>query len=236
MTAILSAAVVFSLCVASPTWGQAPGAAFQEQRLAMVDTQLRRRGLDAPLILGAMKDVPRHLFVPRDVREQAYLDAPVRFAPGQTLSQAYISAQMIDLLKISSDDKVLEVGTGSGYDAAVLSRLVSKVYTIEIDTALARRAQRLLAELGYDNVEVRAGDGYRGWAEAGPFDAILLTTAPNRIPEPLFDQLKVGGRMVVPVGGMVQDLQVITKMEDGRRVRRISPVVLGPMTGEVRDN
>jgi protein-L-isoaspartate(D-aspartate) O-methyltransferase len=141
---------------------------------------------------------------------------------------------MISLLELTGREKVLEVGTGSGYDAAVLSRLAAEVLTIEIDPGLASRAKETLRALGYRNVRVRVGDGYRGWPEEAPFDAIVLTTAPDRIPEPLFDQLKEGGRLVVAVGDFVQDLQVITKTEGGgRRVKKVSLVRLGPMSGEV---
>ncbi len=221
---------------ANPAPSAGTADAFKELRHDMVEVQIRRRGIETAPLLDAMGEVPRHLFVPESARDQAYRDTPVRFAPGQTLLQANVSAQMIELLEIESGDKVLEVGTGSGYDAAVLSRLAAEVYTIEIDAVLAQRAERLLAQLGYDNVEVRTGDGYRGWPEKGPFDAILITAAPHKIPEPLFEQLKLGGRMVVAVGARVQDLQVITRTKNGRQVRMIRPVVLGPMTGEVRED
>ncbi|MCP4660313.1 MAG: protein-L-isoaspartate(D-aspartate) O-methyltransferase [bacterium] len=206
---------------------------FTSQRAGMVENQVRKRGIEEPAILAAMREVPRHLFLPEEKRSQAYEDVPVVFAPGQTLSQAYLSAQMISLLNLSSGDKVLEIGTGSGYDAAVLSRVAREVYTIEIDESLGEKARRTLTELGYGNVRVKIGDGYRGWSEEAPFDAILITAGAQRIPEPLFEQLKVGGKMVVAVGDFVQDLQVITKTADGRETRRISPVVLVPMEGEV---
>lgn len=199
----------------------------------MVENQLRKRGIEEPGVLEAMGTVPRHAFVPEEHRREAYLDAPVTFAPGQTLSEAYLSALMISLLDLEGGEKVLEVGTGSGYDAAVLSRIAGEVFTIEIDSTLAARARETLRRLGFRNVHVRAGDGYRGLPEEAPFDAIVLTTAPDHIPEPLFEQLKEGGRLVVAVGGFVQDLQVITKTAHGRKVRRISPVRLGPMSGEV---
>lgn len=206
---------------------------FASQRASMVENQIRKRGIEEPSILAAMGEVPRHLFLPEENRSQAYQDIAVVFAPGQTLSQAYLSAQMISLLNLSGGDKVLEIGTGSGYDAAILSRVAREVYTIEIDQSLADKARQTLTELGYRNVHVRAGDGYRGWSEKAPFDAILITAGAQRIPEPLFEQLKVGGKMVVAVGDFVQDLQVITKTADGRETRRISPVVLVPMEGEV---
>jgi protein-L-isoaspartate(D-aspartate) O-methyltransferase len=204
-------------------------------RQSMVDSQVRSRGVTEGELLSAMQEVPRHLFVPQDLERLAYEDRPVEIAPGQNLSQAYVSARMISLLDLSPGDRVLEVGTGSGYDAALLSQLAEDVYTIEIDPELGQRAKNNLARLGYDNVHVRIGDGYRGWPEKAPFDAILLTAAPQRVPEPLLDQLAVGGKMVVAVGfSLHQDLQVITKTDtNDREVRRVSLISLAPMTGEV---
>lgn len=200
----------------------------------MVTEQVRKRGIEIPMLLNAMQDVPRHLFVPEGSQPLAYGDSPVTIAPGKTLSQAYVSARMISLLELEGDEKVLEIGTGSGYDAALLSQLAREVYTIEIDPGLGQRAEETLGRLGYQNVHVRIGDGYRGWPEKAPFDAILITAAPERLPEPLFEQLKDGGRMVVAVGGLVQDLQVVTKHGDERRTRTVSLVNLAPMTGEVQ--
>ncbi len=206
---------------------------FFPQRRSMVDDQIRQRGIEQRGLLRAMEAVPRHLFVPEIHQPQAYDDAPVEIAPGKTISQAYLSALMISLLELDGDEKVLEIGTGSGYDAALLSRIVRQVYTIEIDRQLGRRAETTLRDLGYRNVEVLIGDGYRGWPAKAPFDAILVTTAPPRPPQPLIAQLKVGGRMVVPVGDLVQDLQVITKTRDGIETRKVSLVNLVPMEGEV---
>lgn len=241
---VLFAALAFSYRSAEPASAQAEPVpsvrtadAYERLRHDMVEDQIKKQGIGTQPLFDAMEEVPRHLFVPESARDEAYRDTPVRFAPGKTLLQAKLSAQMIELLEIGRGDKVLEVGTGSGYDAAVLSRLAGEVYTIEIDDGLARRAEALLKRLGYNNVQVRIGDGYRGWPEKGPFDAILITAAPNKLPEPLFEQLKVGGRMVVAVGDRVQDLQVITRLKDGgRHIRRIQPVVLGPMTGEIRED
>lgn len=201
----------------------------------MVDEQVRRRGIDEPSVLAAMETVPRHRFVPEVYQLEAYEDTPVSIAPGQTLSQAYVSARMVALLDLDGDEKVLEIGTGSGYDAALLSRVAREVFTIEINRKLGQRAQDVLEDLGYENVHVRIGDGYRGWPEEAPFDAILITTAPERLPQPLMDQLKVGGKMVVAVGRVVQELQVITKNAEGPNdVRKVSLVNLTPMTGEVQ--
>ncbi len=204
------------------------------QRHDMVD-HLRERGIDQRGLLQAMENVPRHLFVPEGFQPEAYEDSPVEIAPGQTMSQAYVSALMISLLDLEGEEKVLEIGTGSGYDAAVLSRMANRVYTIEIDDELGRKAKQTLGDLGYTNVKVKIGDGYRGWPEEAPFDAILVTAAPTRLPEPLIKQLKIGGKMVVPVGNLVQDLLVITKTGDGLERRRVSLVNFGPMTGEVED-
>lgn len=207
---------------------------FRALRESMVE-QVRSRGLDEPHLLEALGQVPRHRFVPEEKASLAYDDRPIEVAAGQTLSQAYLSAVMIDLLELDGDERVLEIGTGTGYDAALLSRLVKEVYTIEIDRDLAREAERTLDELGYDNVHVRQADGYHGWPEEAPFDAILLTAAPHRIPRPLLDQLAPGGRMVVAVGAALhQDLKLITKNADGETTqRRITPISLCPMKGEV---
>ena len=227
---------ILAILALAAIWGSAAAAQndpFLPQRRSMVDDQVRRRGIEQRGLLQAMEAVPRHLFVPEIHQPQAYEDTPVEIAPGKTLSQAYLSALMISLLELHGNEKVLEIGTGSGYDAALMSRMVRRVYTIEIDSDLAGRAERTLQTLGYRNVKVRNGDGYRGWPEESPFDAILVTAAPPRLPRPLIDQLKIGGRMVVPVGKLVQDLQVITKTADGIEVRKISLVNLVPMEGEV---
>ncbi len=213
----------------------AQGDPFFSERHSMVDDQVRKRGIEQRGLLQVMEKVPRHLFVPEVYHGKAYDDLPVEIAPGQTLSQAFVSARMISLLDLRGDEKVLEIGTGSGYDAALLSRLVRQVYTVEIDRELAVRARQTLGSLGYGNVKVRIGDGYRGWAEEAPFDAILVTAAPRSLPQPLIDQLKVGGRMVIAVGSVVQDLQVITKTAEGLETRKVSLVNLSPMTGEVRE-
>ena len=199
----------------------------------MVNDQVRKRGVKQQGVLSALESVPRHLFVPRPNQERAYRDAPVPLAPGKNLSHAFVSARMIEVLELKGDEKVLEIGTGSGYDAALLSRLAREVYTIEIDRALARRATRTLGQLGYDNVEVMIGDGYRGWPDKAPFDAILVTVSTPEPPPLLYEQLKMGGRMVVAVGSLVQEMQLITKTPDGMITEPVSLVNLGPMTGEI---
>jgi len=203
-------------------------------RRDMVELQIRDRGVNQSAVLRAMESVPRHLFVPEEHRDEAYSDAPLPIGWGQTISQPYIVALMTQLLDLGPNDKVLEIGTGSGYHAAVLSRVAGEVYTIEIIDQLGRQARSTLEQLGYQNVHTRVGDGYQGWPSEQPFDAIILTAAPPKIPQPLIDQLKVGGRMVVPVGSYVQDLMLITKTAQGIEKKTVAPVRFVPMTGEVQ--
>lgn len=204
------------------------------QRRTMVE-EIRRRGITKPEVLAAMEQVPRHLFVPDEVRAQAYSDTPLPIGGGRSVYQPYVVALMTSLLELKRGDKVLEVGTGSGYHAAVLARIAHQVCSIEIVETVASQASKRLSILGYHNVAVKVGDGYQGWPDQAPFDAILLSAAPPHIPKPLIDQLRVGGRMVVPVGGFFQDLLVITKTADGIEKRTVIPVRLSPMTGKVRD-
>ncbi|HET9226251.1 MAG TPA: protein-L-isoaspartate(D-aspartate) O-methyltransferase [Thermoanaerobaculia bacterium] len=205
------------------------------QRRAMVDEQIRQRGIREREVLKAMEQVPRHLFVPESVRPKAYEDEALPIGPGRAIYQPYVVALMTSLLDLDKGDKVLEVGTGTGYHAAILSRIAREVYSIEIDSTAASQASKRLSGLGYPNVFVRHGDGYQGWPDKGPFDAILLSVAPPRVPKPLIDQLRVGGKMVVPVGGFFQDLLVITKTADGLEKRTVIPVRVAPMAGKVRD-
>jgi protein-L-isoaspartate(D-aspartate) O-methyltransferase len=184
-------------------------------------------------VLAAMRTVPRHLLVPPEVRSQAYHNIPLPIGHDQTISQPYIVALMTDLLDVEPEHVVFEVGTGSGYQAAILAQLVRQVYTIEIVEPLAGLASRRLAELGYSNVTVRAGDGYGGWPEHAPFDRIIVTAGASHVPQPLIDQLKTGGRMVIPVGRSPNrlDLTVVEKLKNGRlRTRRILPVAFVPLT------
>ncbi len=201
----------------------------------MVERQLRRRGIDDERVLRAMAEVPRERFVPEDQRRRAYRDGALRIGEGQTISQPWIVACMSSLLELSGGERVLEVGTGSGYHAAVLSRIAREVYSVEIVEPVARQAAKRLEVLGYHNVEVRSGDGYQGWPDKAPFDAILLSAAPKEIPKPLLNQLRVGGKMVVPVGGFFQDLLVITKTADGLERRTVIPVRLSPMKGKAQN-
>jgi protein-L-isoaspartate(D-aspartate) O-methyltransferase len=204
------------------------------QRNEMVTKQLEARGISSPRVLDAMRAVPRHLFVPKHLRDHAYDDNPLPIGSGQTISQPYIVAAMTELLEATASDTVLEIGTGSGYQAAVLSVLVKRVYSIEIIPKLAEEARGTLTELGYDNVVVIAGDGYRGLPEHAPFDGIIVTAAPEAIPQPLVDQLAVGARLVIPVGGGFQELMVVERTEEGTQSREIFPVRFVPMTGEAQ--
>jgi protein-L-isoaspartate(D-aspartate) O-methyltransferase len=207
---------------------------YSQMRERMVEQQIRDRGVNSPQLLAAMGTVPRHLFVSEDSRSQAYADEVVPIGCGETILQPYLSARMIELLQLDGDERVLEIGTGSGYDAAVLSRVAKRVYTVEINADLAAAAEQRFEKLGYENIQVRVGDGYQGWPEEAPFDAILLTAASPRVAEPLLEQLRNGGRMVVAVGGFVQDLLVLTKTEDGIDRQRIAPVRLKAMSGEIQ--
>lgn len=211
---------------------------FAQQREQMVATQLESRDIQSERVLEAMKKVPRHLFMPESVRQYAYIDSPVPIDQGQTISQPYIVGLMTQTVDPKPGDRALEVGTGSGYQAAVLGELVQEVYTIEIIPDLAERAGKTLSDLGYDNVEVRQGDGYQGWPEKAPFDIILITAAPEEIPQPLIDQLDEGGRLVVPVGpqGEIQTLTLVTKIKGEVKRTYVTDVRFVPMTGEVRQH
>ncbi len=214
---------------------QAQNDRFNFHRQSMVEDQIVRRGVDDPEVVKAMGEVPRHAFVPRHLQEQAYIDSPLSIGSGQTISQPYIVALMTELLELDGDEKVLEIGTGSGYQAAVLARVAREVYTIEIREELGQQAQERLSELGYKNVFMRIGDGYQGWPEEAPFDGIMVTAAPDTVPAPLIDQLKVGGKLVIPVGDFFQDLLVLTKTADGVERKEIIPVRFVPMIGEAEE-
>ena len=203
-----------------------------DARLRMVDNQIAARGIKNKLVLAAMKAVERHLFVPAKYRVYAYEDRPLPIEHDQTISQPYIVGLMTELAGIDSTEKVLEIGTGSGYQAAVLSVLARQVFTIEIVKPLADSSGALLERLGYDNVTVRAGDGFVGWPEEAPFDAVIVTCAPEEIPPALIEQLGDGGRLVIPVGDIWQELVLLTKEGDKLKRKSIIPVRFVPMTGE----
>ena len=209
-------------------------ARWAQLRDEMVTTQIAARGVRDANVLAALRSVPRHLFVPADVRADAYADHPLPIGEGQTISQPYIVGLMTELLEVKPGDKVLEVGTGSGYQSAVLAAMGCEVYTIEIRPALAREAESRLAALGVKRVHARVGDGYAGWPQAAPFAGVVVTAAPERIPQPLLDQLKVGGHLVIPVGSFYQQLKVITRgAGNDFPSRDVIPVRFVPMTGEV---
>lgn len=252
-TVLAISGAVFSTCVLAcmPTRSLSADAsktsdegAYAQQRMEMIreieaDVAATRRYTGrtrlAPRVMDALRDVPRHEFVPADLRHRAYENRPQPIGDGQTISQPYIVALMTDLLEIDDDDVVLEVGTGSGYQAAVLAELVDRVYTIEIIESLGRSATARLERLGYANVEVKIGDGYRGWPEHAPYDGIIVTAAADEIPPPLIAQLKPGGRLVAPVasGVMAEQLTVLTKTEAGEiRIREVLPVRFVPLTGD----
>lgn len=231
-SALLALLVLAFPAVARDDWA--------ERRAAMVDTiqqharsapgALEEGGID-PEVLQAMRQVPRHEFVPEEQRPYAYQDRPLPIGYGQTISQPFIVAMMTDLLDLEPGDKVLEIGTGSGYQAAVLSPLADRVYSIEIVPELGRRAGEVLKELDFANVETKAADGYYGWPEAAPFDAIVVTAAANHIPPPLVNQLEAGGRMVIPIGGpfSAQQLMLVRKLPDGGiTARQLMPVRFVP--------
>ena len=207
-------------------------ASYAALRRKMVEIQIVRRGVKDPLVLSAMRSVPRHEFVSEDQRSHAYEDRPLPIGEEQTISQPYIVALMSELLELKGTEKVLEVGTGSGYQAAVLAEIVQDVFTVEILKPLAEKAQERLKLLYYKNVHVRHGDAYQGWPEEAPFDGIIVTAASRKIPDPLLEQLVTGGRLVMPIGDFYQELVVVTN-QDGIKKRRVIPVRFVPMTGKI---
>lgn len=210
---------------------------FLRQRQAMVQNQLRHRDIHDPRILQAMFDVERHQFVLPEFLPEAYDDIPLPIGFGQTISQPYIVALMTQLARPQSGDRALEIGTGCGYQTAVLARLVKLVYSIEIVEPLAQQTQQRLSLLGYHNISIRQGDGFHGWPEQAPFDVILLAAAPREIPQPLLGQLAIGGRLIVPVGNDAQELKLIERLPNGQlREMFITDVRFVPMTGEAEDN
>ena len=200
----------------------------------MVERQLRDRGIADEAVLAAITAVPRHRFVPAELAPNAYDDRPLPIGYNQTISQPYVVAFMTEAAALRPESQVLEIGTGSGYQAAVLAEIANRVYTIEIVPDLAERSGALLANLGYDNIEARAGDGYRGWPSEAPFDAIVVTAAPDHVPPALVEQLAVGARLVIPVGNFFQDILIVTKTETGTTTESVLPVRFVPMTGEAQ--
>jgi len=202
---------------------------FELQRRQMVEYQLRDRSIRDERVLAAMSKVPRHQFVDSSWRDLAYSDRPLPIGHSQTISQPYIVAYMTETAEIAPEDKVLEIGTGCGYQAAILGEIAKEVYSIEIIPQLAEKARRTLSQLGYENIKVKTGDGYQGWAEHAPYDEIIVTAAPTHIPQPLIDQLAINGKMVIPVGKWYQDIVVLTKTEDRIVEEKTLPVRFVPM-------
>ncbi len=217
----------------TPQPSPSPADPFVEKRRLMVETQIKARGVKDERVLAVMEKVPRHLFVPPEYLDEAYDDHPLPIGYGQTISQPYIVAYMTELLRLKPGDKVLEIGTGSGYQAAILAEITDEVYTVEIIPELARSAEERLRRLGYDKVKVLNADGYYGWEEHAPYDAIIVTCAPDHIPQPLVQQLKDGGRMVIPVGppGGYQTLWLVEKVGGEIRTYSMLGVIFVPMLG-----
>jgi protein-L-isoaspartate(D-aspartate) O-methyltransferase len=209
---------------------------FAVERAELVTNWIAGAGITDPLVIGAIGAVPRHELVPERLQWRAYHDRALPIGHEQTISQPYIVALMTESAELSKASRVLEVGTGSGYQAAVLAEIAAEVYTIEIVEELGKKARADLERMGYDNIEFRIGDGYRGWPEAAPFDAIIVTAAPVHVPEPLKEQLKVGGKLVIPVGEDRQDLVVITRTADGYSEDSVAAVLFVPMTGEAQES
>jgi protein-L-isoaspartate(D-aspartate) O-methyltransferase len=228
--------LLFCLLLASCTDAKPPASTdLAAQRQAMVETQIAARGISDPATLEAMRTVPRHDFLPMRLRNEAYMDYPLPIGHGQTISQPHIVAFMTEAIRPHPGEKILEIGAGSGYQAAILAQMGAEVYTIEIVEPLAEMARQTLERLGYKNARVKHGDGYRGWPEHGPFDAIVVTCAPDKIPPDLVAQLKDGGRMIIPVGGgMNQELVLLRKEGDKIEKQSVLPVRFVPMTGEAQ--
>ena len=210
---------------------------YELQRKEMVAKQIRSRGVNDPKVLDALRTIPRHMFVPDEYKNFAYEDRPLPIGHGQTISQPYIVGLMTDLLDLNPDDKVLEVGTGSGYQAAVLAHLVNNVYSIEIVEPLAESAQQVFTRLEYQNIHTKVGDGYKGWPDKSPFDAIIVTCSPSHIPQPLIDQLAEGGKIIIPVGErFTQELVLATKKNGKLRKKDVIPVRFVPMKDPAGEN
>jgi protein-L-isoaspartate(D-aspartate) O-methyltransferase len=209
-----------------------PETTFAKKRMQMVETQIKARGIKDPRLLDALLKVKRHLFVPSHLKQSAYEDRPLPIGEGQTISQPYIVALMSELLALKGTERVLEIGTGSGYQAAILAELAREVYTVELLESLARQSERLLKDHNYKNIKVKFGDGFLGWPELAPFDRIIVTCAPEKIPPPLLEQLSEGGRLVIPVGKHWQDLKLLRKINGRIKEEDIIPVRFVPMLRE----
>ncbi len=224
--------ICLTIVFALPAGAEETEALFAQRRARMVEQQVKARGIKDPRVLQAMLTVRRHLFVPPHYRHRAYEDSPLPIGEGQTISQPYIVALMTELLELKGGERVLEIGTGSGYQAAILAELAKEVYTIEILAPLARRAEHVLKEAGYRNIRARVGDGFMGWSECAPFDGIMVTAAPEKIPEPLLAQLAEKGRLVIPVGTHWQELTLVRKTGGRTTATNIAPVRFVPLLRE----
>jgi protein-L-isoaspartate(D-aspartate) O-methyltransferase len=241
---LLSACAVFLLPQAAASLDAAEPNSRQEKssdphfaaRRAMIERDLKGRGITDPRVLAAMEAIPRHLFVPERQRAAAYDDRPLPIGESQTISQPYMVAVMAQLLELKGTERILEIGTGSGYHAAVLARLAAEVYSVEILGSLSARAKRLLNQIGITNVELKIGDGFFGWEEQAPFDAILMTAAAPRVPEPLWRQLREGGRLILPLGagGRTQKLTRVRKAAGKQVIEELSEVIFVPLTGAIQ--
>jgi protein-L-isoaspartate(D-aspartate) O-methyltransferase len=233
MSLFTVAAAVLALAACAPRAATSPDT-FVRAREAMVAEQIVARGVRDTATLRALRKVPRHLFVPSPYSDEAYADHPLPIGHGHTISQPYIVAFMTEALDIAPDHRVLEIGTGSGYQAAVLATLAREVYTMEIVPPLAERASATLTDLGYRNVHVRTGNGYLGWPDNAPYDRIIVTAAPDEVPPALIDQLKIGGLIAIPVGAVSQQLQILRRTSKGLELIDTLPVLFVPMTGKPR--
>jgi len=202
---------------------------FREKRIKMVDLQIRAKGVRSSKVLEIMEKVPRHCFIPENTQAHAYADEPLPIGKGQTISQPYIVAYMTDALNLDGNEKILEIGTGSGYQTAILAEIGREIFTVEVVKLLAARAKKVLSELSYNNIQFKLGDGNSGWEEHALYDAILVTAAPPKIPEKLIEQLKIGGRMILPVGVTFQELVYIEKLENKIRKKKLLPVRFVPL-------
>lgn len=232
---LASLAVALLLLTSCSPAGSSTPSDLAAQRHRMVDTQIAARGITDPATLEAMRNVPRHEFLPMRLRHEAYMDYPLPIGHGQTISQPYIVAFMTEAIRPKPGQKILEIGAGSGYQAAILAEMGAEVYTVEIVEPLAEMARQTLDRLGYDNAHVLHADGFRGWPEHAPFDSIIVTCAPDKIPPPLVEQLRDGGQMIIPVGGgMSQELVLLQKKGDTVEQQSVLPVRFVPMTGEAQ--
>jgi len=227
--------VIFLLMLTTGSPASAAADGYGEKRQRMVEKDLKARGIKDPKVLEAMGKIPRQLFVEESLRDEAYADHPLPIGEGQTISQPYVVALMTEAIRLKPGDRVLEIGTGSGYQAAVLAEIVKDVYTIEIRKGLAETAAKRLADLGYKNVQAKYGDGYFGWEEYAPFDVIMITASANHIPPPLIKQLREGGRLILPLGSTLfhQTLTLVTKEKGDLKMEQREAVVFVPLIGEV---